>query len=98
MRQDPHPVRESAATRTGEPGGRLPVGVRSRTTAHSYGRGCETNELALDTTGRHIVDLTDAVADFCRDRGDGLLSVFAPHATAGLALFELGAGSEDDLE
>jgi len=58
----------------------------------------DSAELALDTTGRHIVDLTDAVDDFCRDRGDGLLNVFAPHATASLALLELGAGSEDDLE
>ena len=31
-------------------------------------------------------------------RGDGLLHLFAPHATAGLALIELGAGSELDLE
>jgi secondary thiamine-phosphate synthase enzyme len=29
--------------------------------------------------------------------GDGLLSVFAPHATAGVALMELGSGSEPDL-
>ncbi|MFQ5948550.1 MAG: YjbQ family protein [Acidimicrobiia bacterium] len=30
-------------------------------------------------------------------KGDGLLSVFAPHATAGVAIFETGAGSEEDL-
>jgi secondary thiamine-phosphate synthase enzyme len=30
--------------------------------------------------------------------GDGLLSVFAPHATAGVALMELGSGSEPDLD
>lgn len=58
----------------------------------------ETTELLLDTTGRHVVDLTDAVDEFCRGRGDGLLNVFAPHATAGLALIELGAGSDDDLD
>jgi secondary thiamine-phosphate synthase enzyme len=58
----------------------------------------DSAELSLDTTGRHVVDLTDPVEDFCRHRGDGLLNVFAPHATAGLALLELGAGSEDDLE
>lgn len=45
-----------------------------------------------------MLDLTDAVRGFCRELGgDGLLSVFAPHATAGLALFELGAGSEADV-
>ncbi len=43
------------------------------------------------------VDITDRAATFCQDNGDGLLSVFVPHATAGLAIFEIGAGSDDDL-
>lgn len=47
--------------------------------------------------GRRIGDLTDEVGRFCAGRGDGLCSVFAPHATAGLALMELGSGSEGDL-
>jgi len=38
------------------------------------------------------------VERFCAGRGDGLCSVFAPHATAGLALMETGSGSEADLE
>lgn len=51
------------------------------------------------TTGRRLTtDLTAEAADFCRDRGDGLLQVFVPHATAGVALFETGSGSEEDLE
>jgi secondary thiamine-phosphate synthase enzyme len=58
----------------------------------------ETSELTLDTSGRQVVDLTDRVAEFCRPLGDGLVHVFAPHATAGLALMELGSGSEADLE
>lgn len=58
----------------------------------------ETTELSIDTTGRHIVDLTGPAERFCAGRGDGLLSVFVPHATAGVAVFELGAGSEGDLE
>jgi secondary thiamine-phosphate synthase enzyme len=37
------------------------------------------------------------VADFCRPLGDGLVHVFVPHATAGVALMELGSGSEPDL-
>jgi secondary thiamine-phosphate synthase enzyme len=44
-----------------------------------------------------VVDLTDDAVRFCQGRGDGLLSVFAPHATAGLALMEVGSGSEPDL-
>lgn len=44
-----------------------------------------------------VVDLTDDVAGFCDGQGDGLVHVFAPHATAGLALIETGAGSEHDL-
>ncbi|MGH2706727.1 MAG: secondary thiamine-phosphate synthase enzyme YjbQ [Actinomycetota bacterium] len=51
------------------------------------------------TTGDQptIVDLTDEVAAFVRGDGDGLVSVSLPHATAGLALMELGSGSEADL-
>jgi secondary thiamine-phosphate synthase enzyme len=45
-----------------------------------------------------LADLTGELEAFCRDKGDGLCSVFAPHATAGLALMELGSGSEADLE
>jgi secondary thiamine-phosphate synthase enzyme len=44
-----------------------------------------------------VVDLTRQCSDFVRDQGDGLLHVFVPHATAGLALIETGAGSDDDL-
>ncbi len=57
-----------------------------------------TTVLELDTSGRRVTDLTDRVAAFCRDNGDGLVHVFAPHATAGLALMETGSGSEADLE
>lgn len=58
----------------------------------------DTTELELDTAGRHVVDLTADAERFCHGRGDGLLNVFVPHATAGVALFELGAGSEHDVE
>ncbi|NYG55703.1 YjbQ family protein [Nocardioides perillae] len=44
-----------------------------------------------------VLDLTRDAADFVRGRGDGLLHVFVPHATAGLAVIETGAGSDDDL-
>jgi secondary thiamine-phosphate synthase enzyme len=54
--------------------------------------------LTIDTTGRQVVEITDRVVDFVRASGeDGLLSVFVPHATAGLAVIETGAGSEGDL-
>ena len=58
----------------------------------------KSTELSLDTGTRHLVDVTGEVASFCRGEGDGLVHVFAPHATAGLALLELGSGSEGDLE
>ena len=44
-----------------------------------------------------VVDLTDECADFVRGAGDGLLHVFVPHATAGVAILETGSGSDDDL-
>ena len=49
-------------------------------------------------TGREfaVVDLTSDVAGWLRGKGDGLCHVFVPHATAGLALLELGAGTEQD--
>jgi len=57
----------------------------------------QTTELRLDTSGTFLTDLTDHVAGFCRSLGDGLVHVFVPHATAGVALMELGSGSEADL-
>ncbi|GAA5047739.1 YjbQ family protein [Nocardia callitridis] len=53
-------------------------------------------------TGHHEVvqDITDQCAEFVRtaaEGGDGLLNIFVPHATAGVAVLELGARSDDDL-
>lgn len=60
------------------------------------------SEVISVTTGRRedVHDITAACADFtgrAAGSGDGLLHVFVPHATAGLALMELGAGSDADL-
>jgi len=57
------------------------------------------SELISVRTGsrRAVHDLTEQAAAFVRGRGDGLLHLFVPHATAGLALLETGAGSDDDL-
>jgi secondary thiamine-phosphate synthase enzyme len=44
-----------------------------------------------------VYDLTRECAAFIRDAADGLLNVFVPHATAGVAILETGAGSDDDL-
>jgi secondary thiamine-phosphate synthase enzyme len=53
----------------------------------------------IDTRGRLVNDITDRVEGFARTVGaDGLLHVFLPHATCGLALMETGSGSESDLE
>ena len=50
-------------------------------------------------SGSHVTtDITDQVQQFCEGRGDGLCSVFVPHATAGVALFETGSGTEEDVE
>jgi secondary thiamine-phosphate synthase enzyme len=58
----------------------------------------DTTHLQVRTGDEEVVvDLTRACGDFVRDRGDGLLHVFVPHATAGLAILETGAGSDDDL-
>jgi len=60
----------------------------------------KTQEITLETGRRAaIVDLTDHCARFLAnvDAVDGLLSVFAPHATAGVVVVELGAGTDADL-
>ncbi|HET9080148.1 MAG TPA: YjbQ family protein [Trebonia sp.] len=47
-----------------------------------------------------VADITEECAEFARSAaggGDGLLHVFVPHATAGIALLEVGSGSDADL-
>jgi secondary thiamine-phosphate synthase enzyme len=58
-----------------------------------------THEFEIDTGGRLVTDITDEVRTFAGAAGgNGLLHVFLPHATAGLALIETGSGSEQDLQ
>lgn len=57
----------------------------------------DTKQLTIRNADRLVVDLTAEVTSFCEGRGDGLCHLFAPHATAGLALMETGSGSEEDL-
>lgn len=60
----------------------------------------KTRELTLETgTQPALTDLTGACAGFLDEVAaeDGLLTVFVPHATAGLVVVELGAGSDADL-
>jgi secondary thiamine-phosphate synthase enzyme len=59
----------------------------------------ETTELRVTTGDQEVVlDLTNRCEGFVAERGgDGLLHVFVPHATAGIAVLETGAGSDDDL-
>ncbi|HEY6608947.1 MAG TPA: secondary thiamine-phosphate synthase enzyme YjbQ [Candidatus Limnocylindria bacterium] len=61
----------------------------------------ESRELTVRTgTAPSLTDLTGACEGFLDDvaaGNDGLLSVFVPHATAGLVVVELGAGSDADL-
>ena len=58
----------------------------------------QSEVISVRTGDRPTVrDITDLAADFVAGRGDGLLHVFVPHATAGVALIETGAGSDHDL-
>ena len=58
----------------------------------------ESTEFSIHTGHeRRTVDINSQAAQFVDQRGDGLLSVFVPHATAGLAIMETGAGSDVDL-
>ncbi|MDO5712324.1 MAG: secondary thiamine-phosphate synthase enzyme YjbQ [Micrococcales bacterium] len=58
----------------------------------------ETLVLDLATgSAQTVLDLTPRCRSFVEGFDDGLLHVFVPHATAGLAIIETGAGSDDDL-
>ena len=57
----------------------------------------DTTTFEVRTGGAFAVeDLTARVARFVEGRGDGLVNVFVPHATAGVALIEVGAGTDED--
>jgi secondary thiamine-phosphate synthase enzyme len=56
-------------------------------------------EFDVETSGRRVVDITERLRAFAAEvSADGLLHVFVPHATAGVALMETGSGSESDLD
>src|SRR5215210_8993502 len=58
----------------------------------------ETRTFRVHTGGSEtVLDITRQCEEFTERRGDGLLHVFVPHATAGIAIIETGAGSDDDL-
>ncbi len=58
----------------------------------------KSNDLTVQTGNRRgVFDITADCERFVAGQGDGLLVVFVPHATAGLVVMELGAGSEADL-
>jgi secondary thiamine-phosphate synthase enzyme len=57
----------------------------------------DSTEITVRTGGTLVTDLTAQLERFCDARGDGLVNVFVPHATAGVALIETGSGSESDL-
>lgn len=59
-----------------------------------------STEIEVRTGGcEQVVDVTERCTGFLSSAGatDGLLHVWVPHATAGLAIIETGAGSDDDL-
>ncbi|GMR03120.1 MAG: secondary thiamine-phosphate synthase enzyme YjbQ [Acidimicrobiia bacterium] len=58
----------------------------------------KTGTFGVKTGSRKtVVDITGEAAAFVAGEGDGLLNVFLPHATAGVAIIEMGAGSHADL-
>jgi secondary thiamine-phosphate synthase enzyme len=60
--------------------------------------GMDSETCSYRTGGEEtVLDITDDCTAYAAGRGDGLLHVFVPHATAGIAILETGAGSDDDL-
>jgi len=56
-----------------------------------------TETFQLDTSTSRLLDITGHVRQFVRDEAAGLAHVFLPHATCGLAIVEVGAGTEPDV-
>jgi len=58
----------------------------------------ETTTITIHTgRDKTVVDMTREAGSFVAGKGDGLLNVFVPHATAGVAIIETGAGTDADL-
>jgi secondary thiamine-phosphate synthase enzyme len=58
----------------------------------------ESTTIQLRTgSSERVLDITRQCEEYAAAKGDGLLHVFVPHATAGIAILETGAGSDDDL-
>ncbi len=57
----------------------------------------QSTEITVRTGRTLVTDLTGHLERFCDGQGDGLVNVFVPHATAGVAVLETGSGSEGDL-
>lgn len=72
------------------------TGSRGDRPCHDRGMDSQTRRYRTGDQ-EAVLDLTAEAADFARERGDGLLHVFVPHATAGIAILETGAGSDEDL-
>lgn len=57
-----------------------------------------TKKFEVETGDREaVVDITRECGSILQPGDEGLLHVFVPHATAGLAIIETGAGSDEDL-
>ena len=76
---------------------RAPVGATATRVRDSIG-AMETTTREYRTGSQDVVlDITRDCEGFVARQGDGLLQLFVPHATAGIAIIETGAGSDDDL-
>ena len=91
-----HPLFSGAASRWRHPPwiSFLPASTRFKVRTPG---DMDSDVLEIDSSRRRIVDLTEKVRKFCAAHEDGLCNVFVPHATAGVAIIETGAGSDDDL-
>ena len=71
---------------------------KNRKTENVESRTMRTETFTIETgRSKTVVDITGEVAAFIAGEGDGLVNVFVPHATAGIAIIETGAGSDADL-
>lgn len=81
------------------PGGQVILRGQEKRSSISVRPGMKHSaDFSVDTSDKRVVDITEQVKSFARAVGEsGLVQIFLPHATAGLAFMETGSGSEADL-
>ena len=88
---------EPEQRKVGSPGQRAEIHAPNLVSRGTIGAWIPRPAATAPATASVVLDLTAIAPTSPPAAGDGLLHVFVPHATAGIAILETGAGSDEDL-